>query len=285
MQNKPVGEVIPQAVNSGAPGITDAEFAVFKQLIYDWIGIYMAETKKALVSGRLMNRLRHYQLQNFTEYLEIVRGSEYPEERQIVINLLTTNETYFFREMKHFDWLRDRAQKHTRGEKFRVWSAACSSGQEVYSIAMILADTLGTDGWEIYASDVSERIVEKALTATYPIEQARQIPETLLKQFCLKGVNEAAGTLCIHPDLRKPIHFYHLNLIDPLPTSFGLFDVIFLRNVMIYFDRPTRQKVAESLSRLLKPEGCLVVGHAESLHGITDKLKTIRPTIYAVAKN
>ena len=241
----------------------------------------MNESKKALVSGRLMKRLRHYNIPSFTEYLQIVKGNDFPEEKQVMINLLTTNETYFFREPKHFDWLRQKIQQKGSGETFRLWSAASSTGQEAYSIAMVLAEEIGATGWEILGSDISEKALAVAIQATYPIEQASQIPEKYLKRFCLKGVRESQGKFCIRPEILQNIRYYRVNLNESLPQNFGLFDVIFLRNVMIYFDRPTRQKVAESLMHFLKPDGNLVIGHAESLHGITERLRAIKPTIYA----
>ncbi|MFO1527900.1 MAG: CheR family methyltransferase [Turneriella sp.] len=260
--------------------LTDREFAEFQRLIYDLAGIHMTDAKKALISGRLMKRLRHYALRSFSAYLAIVTDSANIEERQTMVNLLTTNETYFFREPKHFDWLRERLRKRSRAERFRLWSAACSSGQEVYSLAMVIADEIGNAPWEIYASDISEKMLTKAVSASYDIEQAEQIPEAYLKRFCLRGIRGAAGSFCIQPELLQHIHFYRINLVETLPEDFGKFDVIFLRNVMIYFDRDTRRRVTESLLNFLKPEGNLVIGHAESLLGITDRLQAVRPTIY-----
>jgi chemotaxis protein methyltransferase CheR len=266
---------------AGSVMLTDAEFAIFQKLIHDWAGIHMPDTKKALVSSRLMKRLRHYGLNNYTDYLRIVRGDDNRGERQIMINLLTTNETYFFREIRHFDWLRERALTHDRSETFRVWSAACSSGQEVYSIAMTLADVFGDTGWQVMGTDISEQMLAQALRATYPIEMAEEIPQQLLHKYCLKGTGGEQGKFCIAPPLLKNIRFQQLNLLEHIPGSFGYFDVIFLRNVMIYFDRETRKKVSEALAQSLKPGGFLVLGHAESLHGISDKLKAVQPTIYA----
>lgn len=262
--------------------LTDAEYALFQKLIYDWAGIHLTETKQALVSGRLMKRLRHFELTSFSEYLQIVRSADHAHEKQIMINLLTTNETYFFREPKHFAWLKRRLAQHPKSEPFRLWSAACSSGQEVYSLAMVISEALNIEPWEILGSDISEKILAIAMQATYPLEQAAQINPEYLKRYCLKGVRESQGTFCIAPEVLKHIRFMHLNLIETLPARLGLFDVIFLRNVMIYFDRETRQKVSEGLSKFLKPGGNLVIGHAESLHGISDRLVSIEPTIYAV---
>ncbi|HMV35627.1 MAG TPA: protein-glutamate O-methyltransferase CheR [Turneriella sp.] len=266
---------------AGSIELTDAEFAIFQKLIYDWAGIHMPDSKKALVSSRIMKRLRHYGLNSYTDYLRIVRSEDDRGERQMMINLLTTNETYFFREIRHFDWLRERVTAHDRSEPFRVWSAACSSGQEVYSIAMTVADVLGETGWQVIGTDISEHILSQALAATYPLEMAEEIPQHLLKKYCLKGAGSEQGKFCIAPALLKNIRLQRMNLLEHRPGSFGYFDVIFLRNVMIYFDRETRKKVSEALAQSLKPGGFLVIGHAESLHGISDHLKAVKPTIYA----
>jgi len=273
--------MIPPAPGVSSVELTDAEFAIFQKLIYEWAGIHMPDTKKALISSRLMKRLRHYGLKSFSEYLRIVRSEEHHAERQMMINLLTTNETYFFREERHFDWLRERAAAHDRSQPFRVWSAACSSGQEVYSIAMTLAEVFGETGWQVIGTDISEQMLAQALSATYPLEMAEEIPQHLLKKYCLKGIGSEQGKFCITPMLLQNIRLQRLNLLEHRPGSFGHFDVIFLRNVMIYFDRETRKKVAETLAQSLKPGGFLVIGHAESLHGISEHLKAVKPTIYA----
>lgn len=261
--------------------LSDEEFAEFQRLIHQWAGIHMNDTKKALITGRLLKRLRHHALSTYSEYLKIVKAPENREERQIMINLLTTNETYFFREPKHFEWLRTKIRARRAGEKFRVWSAACSSGEEIYSLAMVLADELGFEGWEILGSDISERMLSVALEAAYPLEEVQQIPEGYRKRFCLKGIQQSAGTFCIRPELLRQVHFYHLNLIETLPAELGKFDAIFLRNVMIYFDKETRKQVTDQLAGFLKADGNLVIGHAESLHGISECLVSVQPTIYA----
>jgi len=261
--------------------LSNAEFAVFQKIIFEWVGIHMVETKKALISGRLMKRLRHYGFTSFTEYLALIQSAAHADERQTMINLITTNETYFFREQKHFDWLRERLQTHEPNQKFRIWSAAASSGHEAYSLAMTIAAAIGFTDWEIYGSDISEKMLSIARAGIYPIEHAAQIPEDYLKRFCLKGVRSSEGTFRIGDEIKSRVQFFYANLVETLPKEFGLFDVIFLRNVMIYFNRETRHDVSEKLMRFLKPGGNLVIGHAESLHGITDKLRSIRPTIYA----
>lgn len=244
----------------------------------------MSEIKKALIAGRLMKRLRHYNLNSYRDYLEIIESPNEDAERQVMIDLLTTNETYFFREPKHFDYLRDvYLPQYDSRELFRVWSAACSSGEEVYTIAIILAEHFGVHGnWEILGSDISTRILEDAQNCLYDMEDSSGIPQEFLKKYCLKGVRSQEGKFTFQREIRERTSFEQINLNENLPDV-GLFDIIFLRNVMIYFDKETKKGIIENLVRKLKPSGLLIVGHAESLHGLTESVKTVAPTIYKIA--
>ncbi|MCS6983872.1 MAG: protein-glutamate O-methyltransferase CheR [Leptospiraceae bacterium] len=262
--------------------LRDSEFRQFQKLIYEWTGISLSEAKKALVAGRLIKRLRYYNINNYGDYLKIVLSKEHPEEKQTMIDLLTTNETYFFREERHFAYLREKILPKHKGF-FRAWSAASSSGEEAYSIALVLADVLGLEGWEVFASDISQRMLEEARLGVYPIEEAQHIPEHLLKKFCLKGINSQEGRFTIIREIKKNVHFEQINLVESLPSHLGLFDVIFLRNVMIYFNQETKKDIVERIAEHLKPEGFLIVGHAETLLGVTKKLKPVEPTIYKKA--
>lgn len=260
--------------------LTDKEFAQIQDFIYRRAGIALSDGKKALVAGRLTKRLNHYHLHSFTEYLQLITGGGAPGELQLAIDLLTTNETYFFREEKHFEYLRDEILKGKRPSyPFRVWSAASSSGEEAYSVAMLLADVLGGAGWEVFGSDISVRVLERARNGLYPLERVDRIPGDYLKRFCLKGVGDYDGMLLIDKSLRERVRFEQVNLITPLPDV-GRFDVIFLRNVMIYFDADTKRRVVEQLLKVLKPDGHLFIGLSESLMGITQKVTMIRPSIY-----
>ena len=262
------------------PNLTEKEFKLFQKLIYDTAGISMSEAKKALISNRLAKRIRFFQLNSYLEYYNLIHGDSHPEEKQILIDLLTTNETYFFREQIHFDFLKNEILKDTKPRKmFRVWSAASSSGEEAYSIAMILAEKLGTSPWEIIGSDISTRILEKARRGVYLIDKSTGIPQNYLKQYCLKGVKSQEGMLKISNALKKNVHFYQINLNEPHP-DLGKFDVIFLRNVMIYFDTETRKKIISNIMQSMEKDGFLFIGHSETLFGITDQLKSVKPTIY-----
>jgi chemotaxis protein methyltransferase CheR len=193
---------------------------------------------------------------------------------------LTTNETYFFREPKHFDFLRERILPELDSRAtLRIWSGACSTGEEPYSIAMTLAEALGNRPWELVASDLSTRVLEKARAGLYRIADAEDIPRPLLGKYCLKGVGEHAGTLLIDPALRQRMRFEQINLNAALP-DLGEFEVIFLRNVMIYFDLETKRQVVRRMLPLLKPGGYFIVSHSESLNGVSDELKVVSPSIY-----
>ncbi len=260
--------------------LKDQEFTQFQDLIYRIAGISLAPSKKPLVSGRLAKRLKHYQLSSYGEYFKLLTHGSNPDEMQMAVDLLTTNETYFFREPKHFDFLREKIlPAHTHGRPFRVWSAASSTGQEPYSIAMTLADCLGGKPWEMLASDISMRVLEKARSGHYPLEQAEHIKRSYLTRYCLKGTGPEEGTFLIDRSIRGLIKFMQVNLNEPLP-QLGEFDLVFLRNVMIYFDNDTKRQVVLRIMQRMRPGAYLLIGHSESLNGIVDELQAVQPAIY-----
>ncbi|GJI96579.1 chemotaxis protein methyltransferase [Duganella caerulea] len=260
--------------------ITDREFLQFQRFIYEAAGICMANGKQALVSGRLAKRLAHYQLESYGDYLRLLESRAQPAELQVAVDLLTTNETYFFREPKHFALLRELAlEARDKRATMRVWSAASSSGEEAYSVAMVLADVLDEAPWEVLGTDISTRVLERARCGHYPLERASQMPLPYLKRYCLKGQGSEAGTLLIERPLRQRVQFRHLNLNEPLP-KLGSFDVIFLRNVMIYFNLATKRQVVSRLLALLRPGGYFLIGHSETLNDINDTLVAVAPSIY-----
>ncbi|QDF95521.1 SAM-dependent methyltransferase [Azoarcus sp. DD4] len=263
-----------------SPAITDREFALFQRLIYRLAGISLSDAKKILLVGRLGKRLRHHGLTSFGDYYRMLASGEHPDELQTMVDLLTTNETYFFRESAHFDFLGEFAAGR-RGQPFRIWSGACSSGEEPYTMALVLAETLGLSApWEIVASDISLTVLERARAGHYPIERAEGIPPPLLKKYCLKGVREQEGSFLMCKELRERIDFRQLNLVALDARDIGHFDLIFLRNVMIYFDNDTKRKVIANMVPHLKTDGRFIVGHSETLNGITDELAVLRPTLY-----
>jgi chemotaxis protein methyltransferase CheR len=258
--------------------LKDTEFALFQKMIYETAGINMSPAKKALVSGRLAKRVKHFGLSSYGEYFRML-GNSANGEFQTAVDLLTTNETFFFREQRHFDFLRNKVLPKWRIGPRRVWSAASSSGEEAYTLAMLLAEHVGTSEWEIVGTDISTRVLEKARRGHYPMERSKNIPELYLKKYCLKGVAAQEGTFLISKELRTRVSFLHANLKTDL-RQLGSFDVIFLRNVLIYFDIQTKQDVVSKVVQRLKPGGYLMVGHSESLNGITTDVNVIMPSVY-----
>ena len=260
--------------------ITDQEFTQFQRFIHQVAGISLSPAKKALVCGRLGKRLQKRGLRSYGEYFRLITSGQAQAELQTAVDLLTTNETFFFREAKHFDLLRAQALAARGGtQPFRVWSAASSTGEEAYSIAMVLADCLEDRAWEVFGSDISARVLERARAGHYVLERTTHIPQPYLKRFCLKGVGSQEGSLLIDRSLRERVRFDRINLNATLPRI-GAFDVIFLRNVMIYFDADTKRQVVARLLSVLKPEGYFLVGHSESLNGISDAVESLAPAIY-----
>jgi chemotaxis protein methyltransferase CheR len=260
--------------------ITDTEFSRFQRFIFDAAGITLSAGKKALVCGRLAKRLQAHQLSSYTEYIALLSSGQAAGEVQTAVDLLTTNETYFFREPKHFELLRELAlAAASRPQPFRVWSAASSTGEEGYSIAMVLADCLGDAPWEVVGSDISSRVLQRARTGHFPLERTKHIPPAYLKRFCLKGHGEQAGTLLIDRALRSRVSFAQVNLNTELPRL-GSFDIVFLRNVMIYFNGDTKRAVVERVLAPLKSGGHFFIGHSESLNDISTAVAQLAPSIY-----
>jgi chemotaxis protein methyltransferase CheR len=263
--------------------ITDAEFAQFQALLRGITGIHLSEFKKTLLVARLGARMRARKARNFTEYYKIIRHPLETDELQLAINVLTTNETFFFREPEHFQVLKDYiAAQRPVPAPFRVWSAASSSGEEAYSIAMVLADVLGGGKWEVVGSDISTRVLDKARAGLYPLERNGGIPRDYLQRFCLKGQGAQEGMMLIGKQLRERVHFAQVNLNEPIP-DLGRFDLIFLRNILIYFQNDQKRKVVEAVVPRLQPNGLLIVGHSENLMGISTLVKQVKPTVYRVA--
>jgi chemotaxis protein methyltransferase CheR len=260
--------------------ITDQEFIQFKRFIFEAAGITLSSSKKALVSGRLAKRLQHCQLDSYSAYFQLLSSGKAQEEVQTAVDLLTTNETYFFRELAHFEFLREQALAAAgRSQPFRVWSAASSTGEEAYSIAMVLADCLQGTPWEVFGSDISTRVLQGARCGHYSLQRTRNIPPSYLRRFCLKGIGPQQGTLLIERSLRNKVKFIQVNLNEALP-DLGMFDIIFLRNVMIYFNDETKRQVVARVLSLLKAGGHFCIGHSESLNEISNAVQLLQPAIY-----
>jgi len=265
--------------------MSDREFRLFQDLIFKMAGITISDAKKALVCGRLTKRVKTRMMTSFDAYFRLLHQPGEAAEMQSAVDALTTNETYFFREQRHFEMLEAEARNaHVprpthRDHTFRVWSAASSSGEEAYSIAMTLDRTMKSDAWHVIASDISQRVLQQARAGQYPDERGTHIPDDLRRRYCRKGTGDATGTFLVERTLRDKIDFSQINLNVPLP-SIGLFDVVFLRNVMIYFSAETRRQVIERIAGVLRPGGYLYIGLSESLNGISDAVAPVAPSIY-----
>lgn len=259
--------------------ITEYEFEQIRLFFQRETGIALADSKRSLVCGRLNSRLRELQLTDFASYLDYLRQPTQHAERQMAVDLLTTNETYFYRESKHFTFLSTMLAGWPGERPPLIWSAACSSGEEPYTLAMLMAEQFGRKPWRLLASDISLRMLETARTALYPMSRARELPTALLKKYCLKGRGDYEGYLLVDDSVRHRVTFSQRNLMDQQELDEKA-DVIFLRNVLIYFDSNAKAKIVANLTRCLKPGGLLFIGHSESLHGVTACYEQICPALY-----
>jgi chemotaxis protein methyltransferase CheR len=276
----------------GAPPLSDHEFELFQKLIYAEAGIFLSQAKRALLIARLSGRLRALKLSSFGAYYRVVAKDGDAEERQRMLDCVATNETHFFREPKHFEFLEkkvvpawiDLAERGKRARRVRVWSAACSTGEEPFSIAMVLLHHLPPSaGWsvEVIATDLSTRVLERAKKAEYSIDKASEIPTHYLKEFMLKGTGNQEGKMKADDPLRAVVRFQWINLNAEAYPVQGRFDLIFCRNVLIYFNAQSRKRTIDRLIGHLAPDGFFFVGHAESLHGVTTEVRSVIPTVYA----
>lgn len=279
----------PVAAAQNIRPLTDAEFTLFQKLVYQESGIWLSSAKKALVSGRLARRLRVFGFTSYRQYYNHVMG-ECGDERIHMLDCISTNETHFFREPDHFAFLQQRvfpvwlaqaaAGKRTR--RIRVWSAACSSGEEPYSIAMTMLAEPGFVDWdiEIAASDISSRMLERAQAAIWPLAKASEIPSDFAKLFMLKGTGVQAGNIKAGPELRSIVSFHRINLNDDSCPIAGPFDLVFCRNCLIYFDSASKQRAVSKIVSRLSRDGYFFVGHAENLNTISNEVQSVAPTIY-----
>ncbi len=264
---------------------SDADFEQVRSVIYNKAGINLSNSKKQLVYSRLARRLRALNLPNFTAYLHYLKETE--REQEEFINALTTNLTAFFRESHHFSILSDYAHNmKAKGRPLRIWCAASSTGEEPYSIAMTLAEVYGSyePPVEIVASDIDSNVLREASRGIYDLQRLESVSIAQKKQFFQRGAGDNAGKARIVPALRNLIEFRQINLLD---TNWGLqapFDIIFCRNVMIYFDKPTQLKLLERMVKLLRPEGLYIAGHSESFSQAGHLVKLIGKTTYTLAK-
>lgn len=274
----------PDAGPAG-PVVRDDEFRAVRDLLYEVAGISLGDSKRDMVQARLNKRLRHHGLRSYRDYLDLVRADPDGPERQEFVNALTTNKTDFFREPHHFDFLRDAVvpQARARGKRLRVWSAGCSTGEEPYTLAMTLAEHCpAADGWDVrvLATDIDTQVLAAAERGVYDADRVGTVPPALLHKYFLRGTGANAGKVCARRELRDRLSFRQFNLIADAWPANARFDVIFCRNVVIYFDRPTQQTLFTKFAGKLAADGYLFVGHSENLHWLGDTFAPVGGTVY-----
>lgn len=270
-------------VDRGLTGIGEAEYEFIRQLVYEHSRINLGAEKKALVAARVTKRLRALKLPDFDIYCQYLRSSKGRQETPLLVEAISTNHTQFFRESRHFDFLKNVIAPKWRahGGCVRVWSAAGSSGEEPYTIAIVLAEALGLKSdWRILATDISMRMLELGRSGIYYADRLTEMPPELQRRYFQRGVGASEGQYRVKEELRRRVDFVQLNLLQPNYPFATEFDLILCRNVMIYFDRETQQTLIGKITPHLMAGGFLMVGHSESLNGIHHRLSVVEPAIY-----
>jgi len=281
------GQVGSRVTPIGQPRLSQREFALFQALVYRESGICLSDTKRMLVLGRLAGRLRTLGLTRFEDYYSLVLKDA--SEKTRMLDAICTNETHFFREKGHYRFLEQTllpqwltaAASGRRPRRVRVWSAGCSSGEEPYSLAMTLAHHLGSN-WqiEVFASDISHKVLNRAEDGLWPISKSSEIPEHYLKAYMLRGKGAHADLMKAGPYIRSLVRFSQVNLNASHPELHGQFDLVFCCNVLIYFDGESKEQAMNLLVRSLAGGGLLFLGSSEGLLGISHRLRAVAPTIY-----
>jgi chemotaxis protein methyltransferase CheR len=265
---------------------SDQEFQRIADLMYEAAGLSFNDSKKSLIHSRLATRIQKMGFGSFADYVAILEDDAQAAEFQMAVDLLTTNETYFFREPKHYDLLQQELPNFAGKGALSVWSAASSFGDEAYSTAMLLSDmqVSGRIGpnWSILATDISHRVLLSAKEAVFPEDRLRAVTPERLRRYCLRGEGPAEGQVLLQDKIRQRVQFGQLNLCKPF-SGLGPFDVIFLRNVLIYFDPPTKVDVVDRVLTLLKPGGLFFLGTAEGRVPCKTPLQTVIPGAFRKA--
>ncbi|RKQ38248.1 protein-glutamate O-methyltransferase CheR [Enterobacter sp. R1(2018)] len=264
--------------------LSDTHFRRICQLIYQRAGIVLADHKRDMVYNRLVRRLRTLGLDDFGRYLGMLESNANSAEWQAFVNSLTTNLTAFFREGHHFPVLADHARK--RNGEYRIWSAAASTGEEPYSIAITLADVLGMapGRWKVFASDIDTQVLEKAQSGVYRQEELKTLSPQQMQRYFMRGTGPHEGLVRVRSELANHIEFATINLLDKQAPVPGPFDAIFCRNVMIYFDKTTQQDILSRFVPLLKPGGLLFAGHSENFSNLSREFWLRGQTVYGLSK-
>jgi len=272
----------------GSAKLTDEQFTKFSSLIYAKCGIHLKPEKKELLNARLGKRLRATGIDTFKEYYDYVMHDQSGNELVHLIDSVSTNFTSFFRESAHFDFLLSSilpayyAEGRGRGQGLTFWSAACSSGEEPYTLAMVVEEFVAEHPglqYRIKATDISTKVLAMAARGVYPDERISKVPAPFVKRYFQRGVGKSAGLVRVKEQLRSKVTFERFNLMDDFPCQESL-DVIFCRNVMIYFDAATQQALVDKFHRCLLPGGHLFIGHSESLTSIKHTFQQVASTAY-----
>ncbi len=268
--------------------LTDEEFKRLSSLIYQESGIKLPPIKKVMLQSRLQKRLKHLGITSFKEYIDFLFSREgFDSEIIHMLDVVSTNKTDFFREPAHFEFLSQeflpQYYLQNKTAPLKLWSAGCSSGEEPYTLAMVLlefAENHPGFSFSIFASDISTRILQTAIDAIYKEEKVEVIPLTLKRKYLLRSKDRQNPTVKIAPHVRAKVNFARLNLMDSQYDTKDIFDIVFCRNVLIYFDRLTQESVINKLCSRIKPGGYLILGHSESILSMNVALKQVKPTIY-----
>jgi len=274
------------AAGAQGPSLGDAEFGFLREFVLQQCGISLGEHKRQLVQGRLLRRLRALNLSGFAAYCDLLRRDPASELGELA-SCISTNVTSFFREMHHYDLLVDellpRWLDEKRGGRLRIWSAGCSTGEEPYALAMVLAEALERTGTtidaKILATDLSPQALETARKGVYPVDRLGGVSEARRKRWFQRGEGSYDGYARVHPRLRELVTIQPLNLLHDWPMQ-GKFDAIFCRNVVIYFDKPTKQRLFSRYAGMLESRGYLFLGHSESMYGLSEDFDLIGRTVY-----
>jgi chemotaxis protein methyltransferase CheR len=264
--------------------LSDEEFQYIAKIIYNYAKINLTEKKRSLVISRLSKRIRMLGMKSFAQYIEYLKTSgNDSDEFQKMVDALSTNYSLFFREPYHFDFLQEQVFPGRTGGPLNIWSAAASTGQEIYTILITLMEYQRRTGehfsYNLYASDINSEVLRTASRGIYPRKDTGKIPQFLLERYFLSGKGEQQEMVKVKKELVKKVRFFRLNLSDK-EYSLPQMDVIFLRNVIIYFDKDTKVELIDRLCDYLKPGGYLFLGHSESLSGISDRFYVRGKTVY-----
>jgi len=277
------------ASHSSPSYLGDEDFRRLAHFIESELGIRMPESKRVMLESRLQKRIRYFGMEGFKEYLDFVFSEEGKRGELInMIDAVTTNKTDFFREGDHFEYLTaniiPRAMAEAPGRTLSFWSAGCSTGEEPYTLAMVLEEERASDPrltYRILATDISTQVLDKAKAAVYDEEKASPIPNSYKKKYLLRSKDKNAALIRIRPEIRSKIRFERINLMDDRYPLNETFDVVFCRNVIIYFERRIQELILRRICNYIRPGGWLILGHSETLTGMNIPLKGIAPTIYA----